>query len=215
MNSSHKGQWHGALVFSLICIWINDWVNNRETGDLRRQRGHYDVIVMKHCTSCRWGNHAKNPHTYFILASSQKTSVTFYISKGYAMIRVGEMVKTLVDFMTHIVFQVELFSSLAEQVYVSNVQLTVSRQASCGSWSVDHSSFGSANRTFTGDGSVYSRAELSLKVYQNFMSYLATFLSIKRFCKRRCSGLLRSWFSWLNAMCINHVTCKQYGHKIT
>ena len=30
----------------LICVWIIDWVNNRETGDLRRQRGHYDVIVM-------------------------------------------------------------------------------------------------------------------------------------------------------------------------
>ena len=27
--------------------WINGWVNNREAGDLRRYRGHYDVIVMK------------------------------------------------------------------------------------------------------------------------------------------------------------------------
>ena len=40
------GQWRGALVFSLICVWINDWVNNRETGDLRCHRGHYDVTVM-------------------------------------------------------------------------------------------------------------------------------------------------------------------------
>ena len=31
---------------SLICVWINDWVNNREAGDLRRYRAHYDVIVM-------------------------------------------------------------------------------------------------------------------------------------------------------------------------
>ena len=46
MNSPHKGQWRGALMFSLICDWINDWVNNREAGDLRRHRGHYDVIVM-------------------------------------------------------------------------------------------------------------------------------------------------------------------------
>ena len=30
----------------LISIWINDWVNDREAGDLRRYRGHYDVIVM-------------------------------------------------------------------------------------------------------------------------------------------------------------------------
>ena len=26
--------------------WINDWVNNREAGDLRGHRGHYDVSVM-------------------------------------------------------------------------------------------------------------------------------------------------------------------------
>ena len=35
-------------MFSLICVWINGWVNNREAGDLRRHRGHYDVIVMVH-----------------------------------------------------------------------------------------------------------------------------------------------------------------------
>ena len=46
VNSPHKGQWHGALMFALICAWINDWVNNREAGDLRRHRCHYDVIVM-------------------------------------------------------------------------------------------------------------------------------------------------------------------------
>ena len=46
VNSPHKGQWHGASMFSLICAWINDWVNNREAGDLRRHRGHYDVNVM-------------------------------------------------------------------------------------------------------------------------------------------------------------------------
>ena len=45
-NSSHKGQWRGALVFSLICVWINGWVNNGEAGDLRRNHAHYDVIVM-------------------------------------------------------------------------------------------------------------------------------------------------------------------------
>ena len=46
VNSPHKGQWRGALMFSLICVWINDWVNNREAGDLRPYRAHYDVIVM-------------------------------------------------------------------------------------------------------------------------------------------------------------------------
>ena len=46
VNSPHKGQWRGALIFSLICARINSWVNNREVCDLRRHRAHYDVIVM-------------------------------------------------------------------------------------------------------------------------------------------------------------------------
>ena len=46
VNSLHKGQWRGALMVSLIYVWINGWVNNREAGDLRRYRAHYDVIVM-------------------------------------------------------------------------------------------------------------------------------------------------------------------------
>ena len=48
VNSPHKGQWRGALMFSLICVWMNGWVNNREAGDLIRHRAHYDAIVMDH-----------------------------------------------------------------------------------------------------------------------------------------------------------------------
>ena len=47
VNSTHKDRWRGALMFSLICVWINGWVNSREAGDLRRYRVHYDVTVMK------------------------------------------------------------------------------------------------------------------------------------------------------------------------
>ena len=46
MNSLHKGQWRGALVITMICAWINVWVNNCEAGDLRRHRAHYDITVM-------------------------------------------------------------------------------------------------------------------------------------------------------------------------
>ena len=49
VNSPHKGQWHGALMISLICAWINAWVNNREAGDLRRYRANCDVTVMDLC----------------------------------------------------------------------------------------------------------------------------------------------------------------------
>ena len=41
-----QGQWRGALLFSLIRVWVNGWINNREAGDLRRHRGHYDVNAM-------------------------------------------------------------------------------------------------------------------------------------------------------------------------
>ena len=44
--SPHKGQLHGAMMFSLICTQINGWVNNDEACDLRRHRAHYDVTVM-------------------------------------------------------------------------------------------------------------------------------------------------------------------------
>ena len=46
VNSPHKAQWRRALMFSLICAWINAWVNNREAGDLRRHRVYYDATVM-------------------------------------------------------------------------------------------------------------------------------------------------------------------------
>ena len=52
VNSPHKGQWRGALMFSLICVWINGWANNGEAGDLRRYHAHFDVTVM-------WSVHPK------------------------------------------------------------------------------------------------------------------------------------------------------------
>ena len=46
-NSSVTGefsaQWPVTRSFD---IWINDWVNNGEAGDLRRHRARHDVIVM-------------------------------------------------------------------------------------------------------------------------------------------------------------------------
>ena len=94
VNSTHKGQCRGALMFSLICVWINDWVNNREAGDLRRYHAHYDVIVMishdgwtvtwlltglalthgnqPEQNGCHW--HTMFPNTHFWM----KISVLFY-----------------------------------------------------------------------------------------------------------------------------------------
>ena len=46
VNSPHKGQWGGAVMFSLICTLTIGWVNNWDAGYLRRYRAHYDVLVM-------------------------------------------------------------------------------------------------------------------------------------------------------------------------
>ena len=40
-----QGPWRRALMFSLICAKINGWVNNREAGDLRRHRAHFNVMT--------------------------------------------------------------------------------------------------------------------------------------------------------------------------
>ena len=52
VNSPHKGQWRGALMFSLIYTRIHGWVNTGEAGDLRCHHAHYDVIVM--LNTCNW-----------------------------------------------------------------------------------------------------------------------------------------------------------------
>ena len=58
VNSPHKGQWREALMFSLICAWVNGWVNNREAGNLRHHRAHFDVTAMiymswRHLIKCK------------------------------------------------------------------------------------------------------------------------------------------------------------------
>ena len=67
MNSPHKGQWRGALMFSLICAWINGWVSNREAGDLRTHRAHYDVNVM--------GNVCQNQWMYWLVCSTVSSAL--------------------------------------------------------------------------------------------------------------------------------------------
>ena len=46
VDSPHKGHRCGALMFSLIWARINGWTNNRDAGEFRRHRTHYDVTVM-------------------------------------------------------------------------------------------------------------------------------------------------------------------------
>ena len=46
LDSPHKGQWCGGLMFYLICAWTNSWANNWGAGDLRCNLAHYEVTVM-------------------------------------------------------------------------------------------------------------------------------------------------------------------------
>ena len=39
VNFPHKGQSLGALMFSLMCAWINGWVNNREAAQIAKFMG--------------------------------------------------------------------------------------------------------------------------------------------------------------------------------
>ena len=43
-------------------LWINGWVNNHEAGNLRRQRAHYDVIVMIHNVCAMGGTRGPYKH---------------------------------------------------------------------------------------------------------------------------------------------------------
>ena len=65
VNSPHKGQRRGALMFSLICTWINSWVNNPEAGDLRRHRAHCDVSAMLKLQQL-WKDHPANDRVMYI-----------------------------------------------------------------------------------------------------------------------------------------------------
>ena len=98
--------WRGALMFSSICVWINGCVNNREAGDLRRYRTHYDVSVMdcwycfvryrivlacyciSICIECR-------KHTILWRVSEHSASETEQCSDEYSYARKFEQCNTL------------------------------------------------------------------------------------------------------------------------
>ena len=76
-GEQHKGQWRGALMFSLICVWINGWVNNGEAGDLRRYRAHYAVTVMT------------REHSHMSTVSEIHLCMTIYLFKDNSCLHVS------------------------------------------------------------------------------------------------------------------------------
>ena len=65
VNSPHKGQWRGALIF-IIYVHTNGWVNYGDAGGLRRHRVHNDVAVMypegRQPPVCPVGTGKRQPH---------------------------------------------------------------------------------------------------------------------------------------------------------
>ena len=67
VDSPQKGQWHGALMFSLLCAWINDWANNGDAAEFKTlwrylwrhcnadpMFGRYFIRLIGHLTLIRW-----------------------------------------------------------------------------------------------------------------------------------------------------------------
>ena len=76
VKSPHKGQWRGALMFSLTCVWINGWINNHKAGNLIRYRVHYDVIVMNWVTPAESAHCQIPQHMFSILPGKLNFTVT-------------------------------------------------------------------------------------------------------------------------------------------
>ena len=95
VNSPHQGQWLGALMFSLICVWINAWVNNREAGDLRRHRGHYDVNVMI-CGIIAWN--------FILILEWDECHGTSFVNTSCRMLRPGQVNTEVFYVLVHVGF---------------------------------------------------------------------------------------------------------------
>ena len=55
--------------------WINSWINNREAGDLRHHRAHYDVIVMDAVARTGWAPGVYSFIFHFLITTMQSIIV--------------------------------------------------------------------------------------------------------------------------------------------
>ena len=60
VNSPHKGQWPGALMFSLIYAWMSGWVNNRKACDWSFQI-EQKLIFTPYVIPPHWHTGSRNP----------------------------------------------------------------------------------------------------------------------------------------------------------
>ena len=74
VHSPNKSQRRGALMFSLVCAWINGWINNLDVSELRSHRAHYDVFVM----SCEIMRHYLRFYLLIANSDSLQTKDTYH-----------------------------------------------------------------------------------------------------------------------------------------
>ena len=96
VNFPHKDQWRGAFIFSLICSWINGWVNNSEAGDLRGHCAHYDVTVME-CENILATGQLSEPKSHYFVNILWKQAVKVY-SRGCSLtLMIGCMLEIVLE----------------------------------------------------------------------------------------------------------------------
>ena len=86
VNSPHKGQWRGAWMFSLICVWTNNGVNNRDASDLRCHHTHYNITLNAMANAALGPDSISRFHLTntgnFILEVSQSVIWSSYLYNG-------------------------------------------------------------------------------------------------------------------------------------
>ena len=96
-GTGDKGQWRAALMFSLICVRINGWVNNGEVGDLRRNRAHYNVSIISAWLHIHVTDSAYTVH--FLLQMSPKLRWRILTSRpchgSTSMMRSGHLISKI------------------------------------------------------------------------------------------------------------------------
>ena len=84
VNSPHKGQWRGALMFSLFCAWIHGWANNCESGDLMPSRP-----LWRHC------NEMQDANAYCLADVGLHYSVYYSIKGNHYLAQCYHLISTL------------------------------------------------------------------------------------------------------------------------
>ena len=105
--------------FSLICAWTKRWVNNRETGDLRRHRAHCDVTVMPlYFPNKMMVIEHQNYHL-----QSEGGFLSIYLQHRKILVRLLHDIRNT--------FQIQLFNSVKSILFESKWKYPLTKRMSC------------------------------------------------------------------------------------